>query len=75
MIHDLLLAMQSSLPFSLAWRRARHIRNGHGFNVTRIDKLTSEKHPHSSAGCVYTVNVMRCDDCGLTFNDCGLEWR
>lgn len=56
--------------------RENHIKHGHPLrDSTRLDKLHSELHPSSNAEFIYTVNIMRCDECGLTWNDCGLEYR
>jgi len=56
--------------------RKKHIKHGHPhFKSTHIDKLTSDKHPRSDNTFVYTVNVMRCSECGLYWNDSGLEFR
>jgi len=65
-----------AIPETLDAKRRRHIRNGHPFDKSvRLDKLRSENHPHSDPGTVYTVNVMRCNDCGLCWLDAGLEFR
>lgn len=74
MILDLLAAIEAETPFLLAWKRARHIRYGHPLDKsTRLEKLRSSKHPHNQNGFVYTINIMRCDECGLIWNDEGLE--
>lgn len=76
LIVDLLAAFSASTPFPLAWMRARHIRNGHPFNnSTRLEKLRVEKHPHTDSDFIYTINVRLCNECGLVFNDEGLERR
>lgn len=57
-------------------KRRKHIKKGHPFaKSTKIDVLRSEKHPHTDKHYVFTVNVMRCDDCGLIWLDSGLESR
>lgn len=48
---------------------------GHGQNYTQIDKLTSEKHPASNKNFIYTININKCNSCGLHFNDIGVEFR
>jgi hypothetical protein len=63
------------VSFRVALRRAFHIHYGHGPNRTRLDKLTSEAHPHSDKDWVFTVNICHCNDCGLTFLDDGIESR
>lgn len=50
---DLLLAAQCSLPFGAAYKRLRHMRNGHRHkDAILIDKMKSIKHPHSGEGYV-----------------------
>ena len=71
---DAFLAMQCNLPFSVAFKRIRHMRNGHGAS-TLIEKLRSHKHPHTDSAWVYTVNVMHCEECGLEYIDQGLEQK
>jgi hypothetical protein len=62
--------------FKDGWRRLQHMRHGHNpDNSTRIDKLHSENYPCSDKNYVYTVNVMRCNDCGLHYHDSGFEPR
>lgn len=73
---DLTVALTSNVPFGLAWKRVKHIRYGHPFEESElIEKLRSEKHPHSDDEMVYTVNIRQCNDCGLTYFDEGLEYR
>lgn len=56
--------------------RYKHINDGHPHDKSvLIDKLTSEKHPHTNDEFIYTVNIMKCKECGLNYNDCGLEFR
>lgn len=74
----LLLVLTSNRDESIGvgWRRIQHMRYGHNpDNSTRIDKLRSERHPSSDEEFIYTVNVMRCNDCGLDYHDSGLEFR
>ena len=74
-IFDLVAALSIDLPFSLAWKRVRHIRYGHVYDGSKpIDKLRSENHPHTGIDYVYTINLRECE-CGLIFQDCGLERR
>ena len=76
LIIDFLAAMDSKDGFRIGWKRARHIRHGHPYSNSKLlDKLRSEKHPHTDGEYIYTVNVMECLDCGLTYNDVGLERR
>ena len=76
LIVDFLAALDSKLGFSVSWKRVRHIRNGHPYSSSlRLEKLRSEKHPHTSSEYVYTINVMKCLDCGLAYIDAGLEIR
>lgn len=52
-----------------------HIIFGHPYEGSEhVDKLRSEKHPHSDSEWVYTVNVRKCK-CGLHFHDAGVESR
>jgi hypothetical protein len=75
-LHDAYIASLSSLPFKRAFKRARHIRNGHPkYWSVRIDKLRSEKHPQSNDLVVFTINIMECEDCGLIYMDSGVEFR
>jgi len=56
-------------------KRTWHILTNHDIgNSLTLDKITSENHPHSNKEMVYTVNIMKCT-CGLTWLDCGLEYR
>lgn len=76
MITDFIAALGSSVSFRIAWKRARHIRHGHPIEKSqRLDKLHSYRHPHTDPSYIYTVNVMVCLDCGLTYIDDGLERR
>lgn len=76
MITDFLAAIGSKQPFPLAWKRARHLRCGHPFDKSeRLEKLRSQHHPHNYEGYVYTINIMRCHDCGLTWLDVGMEYN
>jgi len=76
MIIRLLACLDSSVGFKLAWKRTGHARYGHPFDDSvLIEKFRSEKHPHSDKEYVYTVNIRKCNDCGLTFFDNGLERR
>lgn len=80
MIRDFFLAldisMTSGIPFKRCFQRLRHIRHGHPHeqSARRIDKLTSEHHPHTDADWVFTVNIVECE-CGLIYFDSGLERR
>lgn len=75
-LNKFLAAWGCSEGFSIGWKRVSHMENGHPFDKSeRIDKLVSEKHPHSDSEMIYTVNIRHCNDCGLTYNDCGLEYR
>ncbi|MCK5612537.1 hypothetical protein KAR91_62275 [Candidatus Pacearchaeota archaeon] len=70
------IASESSLPFKLAWKRLTHEDAGHSFdNSVLIESFVSEKHPHTCHDHVFTVNIRRCDDCGMIFYDNGLERR
>lgn len=76
MITDFTLALQSDLPFKVAYKRLRHIRHGHPWSKSvLLDKVHSEGHPQSSHSAVFTINIMKCNDCGLTWFDKGLETR
>lgn len=56
--------------------RKKHIKHGHPFaQSTLVDKQRFEKHPHNDDEFVFTVAVMQCDDCGLTWLDSGLAFR
>lgn len=73
---NIFLALSSDLPFKLAYKRACHVDNGHPLDKsTLVEKFSSEKHPHTDSQYIYTINIMKCDDCGLFWNDCGLELR
>lgn len=74
MLMELIAAVTCKTPFPLAWKRARHIRYGHPFDrSTFIEKKRFEKHPQNSRFMIYTVNLRRCDDCGLIYEDAGFE--
>lgn len=76
MVTDFFLALGCSAGFSVGWKRARHIRHGHPYdNSVFIEKLQSANHPHNKDGWIYTVNIMACKECGLTWNDIGIEVR
>lgn len=76
LIIDYLAAMGAKDGFRIGWKRVRHIRHGHPYdNSELLEKLRSEKHPHTDGEYIYTVNVRKCLDCGLTYNDAGLEPR
>ncbi len=76
MFTRLLTAMSSELPFKLAYKRLSCMEKGHTLDGSvLIDKLTSEKHPNSSEDLIYTVNLFSCGNCGLTFQDSGVEFR
>lgn len=56
--------------------REKHIKHGHNFdNSVLIEKLTSEKHPHTDKEFVFTISIRKCNECGLIFYDKGLEYR
>lgn len=75
-ITRLFLALNSELPFALAWKRAGHLADGHPFALsTKVESHRYEKHPKNSKDFVYVVNLMRCDDCGLHWQDAGMECR
>jgi len=75
LIIDFFVATEIELPFKLAWKRTRHVRNGHEFEGSvRIDKITSEHHPHTDKDYIYTINLRECE-CGLIFQDKGVERR
>lgn len=57
------------------FKRVLHLIFGHELEGSvQVDKLTSEKHPHSDEKWLYTVNIRECK-CGLFFFDCGVEYR
>ena len=73
---DFLAAAGSKDGFWIGWKRIRCIRNRHPYEDNeRLEKLHSEKHPHTNSEYIYTVNIMRCRGCGLIYNDVGLEQR
>ena len=75
-IIDFIAALECKDGFHIGWKRVRHIRNGHPFDLgVRIDKLHSELHPNTDDEYIYTINIRKCLDCGLTYNDEGLEFR
>jgi hypothetical protein len=56
--------------------RRKHLGTRHPFDKSiLIEKLTSEKHPHTDKHYVFTVNIRECGSCGLIFYDNGLESR
>lgn len=66
----------SDIPLKLWIKRYLHIKNGHPYERSiSIDKLTSENHPHSDSEMIFTVNIMKCNECGLMYLDEGLEFR
>lgn len=72
----LAVAFESDLPFGLAWKRLTHKDKGHPFDDSElVDKLVSENHPHTGDEYIYTVNIRKCNDCGMIFFDNGLESR
>lgn len=76
MIFDFFAALGASAGFRVGWKRVRHIRYGHPYHKSeRLDKLRSEQHPHTDSEYIYTVNIMKCLDCGLCYLDDGLETR
>lgn len=76
MIIDALLALGSKEGFRIGWKRVRHIKHGHPHaQSTLLDKVRSEAHPHTDDKYVFTINVLKCNDCGLTYLDSGLELR
>lgn len=76
LLDDLFAASKSSLPFAEAWKRVRCRSAGHVFQGAKlVDKLRSEKHPHTDQYWIYTVNISECPHCGLLFHDSGLELR
>lgn len=76
MICEALIAMTCNIPFKIAYKRAMHLRYGHPFDeTTHIDKLISELHPATDIEYVYTLNIRKCNTCGLYFIDQGLEHR
>ena len=76
MIFRLIACLESNQPFAIAWKRAGHIKNGHPFEKsTLIEKIESKDHPENDWDYVYMVNIRKCDDCGLIFHDCGMEYR
>lgn len=73
---DLIAAAECSKGFKVGWKRVRHVRHGHPYEQWElIDKLYSEKHPHTDGEYIFTVGIHRCKDCGLTFVDDGLSLR
>lgn len=74
---DFGVALQSTLPFKEAWKRIRCLNSNHKnhSNAQLIEKQHFEKHPHSDAHMIYTVNLMKCKHCTLNFLDSGLEYR
>lgn len=76
LIIDFLAAMDAKEGFRIGWKRVRHIRHGHPYDSgLLLEKLRSEKHPHTDDEYIYTVNIMKCADCGLVYHDAGLERR
>lgn len=76
LLRALLIHDPEKRTFQETYKRLSHIEKGHPFDLSvRLDKLHSEKHPHTDDECVYTVNIMRCEDCGLIWLDKGMEWR
>jgi NAD-dependent dihydropyrimidine dehydrogenase PreA subunit len=56
--------------------RRKHLKRGHPYEKSvRVDKLQSFIHPKTDDEFVYTVNLMICNECGLCWNDCGVERR
>lgn len=74
MLTRFFMSLQSEVPFKLAWLRYGHIENGHTKSEL-LDKLTSEKHPSTDNNYIFTINIMRCKECGLLWEDAGLERR
>ena len=78
LIEDFFLAVElrKKMTFKYAWVRLRHIRYEHPYSdkLRNIDKVCSEKHPHSDNEFIFTINIYQCK-CGLTYIDSGLEFR
>lgn len=76
LLFDFNAAMSSSLPFSLAWKRARCLRKGHrGEKWEYIQKQTFENHPANDNDIVFSVALFRCSHCGLLGLDSGMQFR
>lgn len=74
MLRRLMLALIAETPFKLAYLRAKHLDIGHSDSI-RIDKIISERHTGSDSTFIFTVNIMKCKECGLIWYDKGLEHR
>lgn len=73
---NIVMICSSEVGFKLAWKRARHIRYGHPFhNSIQVDKMQSENHPQTDDKYIYTINLRKCNECGLIFQDVGFESR
>lgn len=69
---DMHVAILSSLPFGIAFRRARCIRRGHSLEDAKLlETMKSEKHPQNDKDWTYKVHLMECANCGLNFLDDG----
>jgi hypothetical protein len=66
-MNNLIAALLSNIPFGLAYKRAKCISNNHISlkGATTVDTLQSEKHPHTDKYWLYTVNIMKCSNCGM----------
>lgn len=70
------LTSKNGLSFKEGWTRMLHMRHGHNpSNSTLIDTLRSEKHPKNNTEYIFTVCVMRCNDCNLIYLDSGMDFR
>lgn len=73
-LFDLEAAIGGKTPFPLAWKRVRHIRYGHPFGQSKlIEKHRFLQHPQNDHVLTFTVNLMKCNDCGLCWLDEGFE--
>jgi len=76
MIVDAFLALQTDLPFKIAFKRMRHIRHGHNYDMSEvIEEHRFESHPKNTREFVFKTKLMLCKDCGLHFVDKGFGFR
>lgn len=72
LLMDMHVAVISSVPFRIAFRRARCIRRGHVITNSKVlETMVSKNHPQNDHEWVYKVYLLECAHCGLHFLDDG----
>lgn len=67
------LICSDKMPYKLAYKR---LTCKHPFsNSEKIETQRYENHPHSDKDLIYAITLRHCGNCGLVFQDRGLEYR